>query len=678
MNQPIRTNCPRDCYDACGILVEQRKGATPRILGDPSHPVSRGRLCSKCAVAYNGVWQDADARLKYPLRRTGQKGQVSFQRISWRDALSEIAAKFRAIIDTQGADAIIHTHYSGTLSLLAHFFPNRFFLHLGASEVDPDTICNAAGHVAWHLLYGNSGMGFDPRTAKDAACIVVWGANPAHSGPHAHEHWLTESPAKVVVIDPVRTETAAAADLHVQPQPGTDAALAFGLLHELAAMGAFDEVFIDKYTLGADEIAATIERCTPEWTTAKTGVPADVLHRAAELFATGPSMLWCGQGLQRQPMGGNAMRAIGLLPALTGNIGKAGTGFYYLNYTPAFAGIDLDELAGAGLVRTAGKKISHMDLAPRLADPAEFKAFVAWNTNPLASAPNQRQLRGALSRDDLFTVVVDCFTTDTAAYADIVLPAASFLEFDDITFGYFNLLMGAQVKVAEPMGESLPNQEIFRRLARAMALDEPALFADDASLIARMMAQWNPGFDFEGLKSRGHVLLGEEPMPMYAEHQYDTPSGKIEIASSAAEEMGLPRTPSPHADPPSTDGKLRLLTPASKWRLNDSYANDDHLIEQAGPATVWLSSEDAKRYGVVEGQRVRLRNETGVLELNARIDEALLAGTLLSYKGRWPSIEPNGANVNILHTARKADMGESTSVHGTEVSLETVQTDAEL
>jgi len=672
MTTVIRTNCPRDCYDACGILVEQRGGEHPRILGDPDHPISRGRLCSKCAVAYNGVWQDADARLQYPLRRTGKKGAGVWERVSWEEALGEIASKFQTVIDRDGADAIIHTHYSGTLSLIAYLFPNRFFHHLGASEVDPDTICNAAGHVAWHLLYGNSGMGFDPRTARDAACIVVWGANPSHSAPHAHEHWLTESPAKVVVIDPLQTESAQAADLHLQLRPGTDAALAFGLLHELAALDAFDASFIENSTHGADEIMATIDACTPEWTTTKTGVPAHLLRRAAELYAAGPAMLWCGQGLQRQPLGGNVMRAVGLLPALTGKIGKPGTGFCYLNYTPAFAGIDMDELAGAGLIKSESKKVSHMDLATRLADSNEFKALVAWNTNPLASAPNQALLREALSREDLFTVVVDCFATDTAAFADLVLPAASFLEFDDITFGYFNLLMGAQTKVTKPMGESLPNQEIFRRLAGAMGLDEPALFDDDASLIAHMMSQWNPGFDFDGLKSRGHVLLTDEPMPMYADGHFDTPSGKVEIASSAAEAMGLPRTPTPHADSPPTDGRLRLLTPASKWRLNDSYANDQHLIEQSGPAAVWLSSADAKRCGVAEGQRVRLRNETGTVELNARIDDTLPDGTALSYKGRWPSIESDGANVNYVHTPKKTDMGESSSVHGTEVFVEPV------
>ncbi|MFT4563192.1 MAG: anaerobic selenocysteine-containing dehydrogenase, partial [Gammaproteobacteria bacterium] len=638
MEKTIRTNCPRDCYDGCGIVVELRDNAQPRVLGDPAHPVSRGRLCSKCAIAYNGVWQDPNARLTHPMRRIGDKGTAAFERISWGEALHEIATNLHRVIDTHGPEAVLHTHYSGTLSLIAYLFPNRFFNFLGASEVDPDTICNAAGHVAWHLLYGNSVMGFDPRTIKDASCLLVWGANPSHSAPHAHEHWLKEASAKIIVIDPIKTETAKDADLHLQLRPGSDAALAFGLLHVLQSIGAFDAEFIDSCTVGADEVMPTISRCNPQWTSDQTGVPVESIIEAAHIYAQGPAMLWCGQALQRQPTGGNVMRAVGLLPAMTGNIGKAGTGFCYLNYTPAFAGIDLDALAGAGLRPQAGKSISHMDLAPRLADPNEFKALFSWNTNPLASAPRQRELRAAFAREDLFTVVVDCFPTDTTAYADIVLPAASFLEFDDMTFSYFHLHMGAQAKVTEPLGESLPNQEIFRRLAKTMGYTQAALFEDDETLLDNMMSQMNPGFDFDELKQRGHFYITSEPMPMHAERVFETPSGKIEIASDNAQSMGLPRIPQSTVDPRSRDGRLRLLSPASKWRLNDSYANDPHIIEQSGPATVHLNPNDAAAAKVKDGDKVRLRNETDAIELVARIDPAMLDGTALSYKGRWSSI----------------------------------------
>lgn len=668
MSDRIRTNCPRDCYDGCGIIVEKRGSGPHRVLGDPDHPVSRGKLCSKCAVAYNGVWQDANARLTTPLRRTGARGGNDFEAISWDDALAEVAARMHSAIDQHGAASILHTHYSGTLSLIGYLFPNRLFNYLGASEVDPDSICNAAGHVAWHLQFGNSIMGFDPRTAKDAACILVWGANPSHSAPHAHEHWLAEAPGKVVVVDPVRTRTAAAADLHLQPRPGSDAALAFALLHCLERDGAFDRAFIDAHTLGYAEIAADVVAATPAWGEAQTGVPAADIERAAAYYGAGPALLWCGQGLQRQATGGNIMRAAGLLPALTGNIGKAGAGFCYLNVTPIFAGIDLDWLGGAPIAREGGKTVGHMELAARLASD-EFRVFFSWNTNPVASAPEQDALKQALARDDLFTVVADVFMTDTARHADIVLPAASFLEYDDITFSYFHLHMGAQAKVSAPPGEALPNAEIFRRLAAAMALDEPALFETDESLLDTMMTQMNRGFDFAELKRRGWFALSEEPAPWWAEREFDTPSGRIEIASAQAAEMGLPRTPQPWVDVPPPAGELRLLTPASVWRLNDSYANDPHIAERAGPAEILLHPDDARAAGIADGAAARVRNDAGEITLTARHDDTLLPGTAVSYKGRWPGQEPGSANVNVLHRARAADMGDSTSVHSTTVRV---------
>ena len=669
MTDRIKTNCPRDCYDGCGIIVERRASGKHRVLGDPDHPVSRGKLCSKCAVAYNGVWQDESARLLYPLRRTGPRGSNEFERISWDEALATVAEKTKNTIEAHGGASILHTHYSGTLSLIGYQFPNRLFNFLGASEVDPDSICNAAGHVAWHLQFGNSVMGFDPRTAKDAKCILVWGANPSHSAPHAHEHWLAEAPGQVIVIDPIRTESAAAADLHLQPRPGTDAVLAFSLLHCLQRAGQFDDDYIAAHTVGFDEVIDDIQLATPAWGETQTGVPATEIERAATIYGEGPSLLWCGQALQRQTTGGNVMRAAGLLPALTGNVGKPGAGFSYLNVAPIVAGVDLDWLGGGPIARDGGKTVSHMALASRLEDPDEFRMFFSWNTNPLASAPEQTRLRKAFEREDLFTVVCDVFMTDTATYADIVLPAASFLEYDDLTFSYFHYHMGAQAKISDPLGESLPNAEIFRRLARAMGLEEPALFESDAMLIETMMQQMDPGFDFAELKRRGYFALSEEPLPIFADQKFDTPSGKIEIASAQAEEMGLPRAPQPWADEPPGNGQLRLLTPASKWRMNDSYSNDAHIDEQAGPAALHLNPSDAQRLGIEDGGAVEISNDCGSIELNAHLDDGILPGTVVAYKGRWPRLEDSQKNINFVHSAHMADMGESTSVHSTQVAV---------
>ncbi len=669
MELSVKTTCPRDCYDSCGILVTRKADGSLRVAGDPEHPVARGALCAKCGVAYNGVFQDREARLTTALRRTGPRGSGQFEPLALDAAIDTVAERLRDIIAARSPADILAMCYSGTMSLLASAFPNRLVNAIGASEVDYGTICNRSGVVAWELLFGTARLGFDPRTAADSACILVWGANPAHSAPHAHRHWLAEAPGKVIVVDPVRTRTAADADLHLQPRPGTDAALAFGLLHALDGMGAFDHDFIAEHVVGADELRASIAAMSPARAAALTGVPeADILE-AARLYAAGPALVWCGQGLQRQARGGNIMRAIGLLPALTGNVGKPGAGFYYLNDVAARFGIDGDWLEGAGLRKQSGRTVRALDLAAELADPEGYGAFLVWNTNPVASAADSRALKAALSRDDLFVVAIDLFLTDTARYADIVLPAASFLEFDDVTAGYFNLALGAQSRATEAPGDALPNQEIFRRLASAMDLDEPALFETDEVLIDALLDQAGYTGGFAALKDAGEWRFGDAPDIAFADLVFDTPSGRIEVASAQAEAMGLPRVPDAGVDSPPAAGRLRLLSPASEWRLNDSYANDPRLMRRSASAEITLNPEDAGRLGIEPGQTVSVSNALGELHLTAIVSDVVLPGTAMSYKGRWPQLEPGGDNLNLLYDGAKNDLGESSAVHGIEVAV---------
>ncbi|MDH3474954.1 MAG: molybdopterin-dependent oxidoreductase [Rhodospirillales bacterium] len=665
--QIIRTTCPRDCYDSCGLAAVKRNGKL-KILGDPDHPVSRGALCGKCAIAYNGVWRDPQARLGRPLRRRGAKGGGDFEAISWEVALGEIAARLSTTLASHGPSAILHAHYTGTCSLIAGAFPERFFNRLGATEVDPDTICNNAGHVALDTVYGSSTKGFDPRTARDSRCILVWGANPSASAPHAHRHWLKESPAKVVVVDPIRHPTAEAADLHLQNRPGSDAALAFAMLHVLQREGLIDRAFIEAHTLGWDELTPLLSGCTPDWGEQITGVPAGKIEEAARLYGGGPSLLWLGQGLQRQPRGGNVMRACALLPAVTGNIGRPGAGIYYLNGSGP-RNIDGGYVSAPQLRREPARTISHMDLAEVLADPARARVLFSWNMNVAASGPRQTDLRRALAREDLFTVVAELFMTDTARSADIVLPAASFLEFDDLMVPYFHLSLSAQVKVEEPPGEALPNQEIFRRLAREMGYEEPELYEDDRQILDRVLAKSGLGVDFAALARRGTIEPWPEPIVTFADLNFPTPSGRIEIASARAEAAGLPRVPQPAFDPPPAPGRLRLLSPAGPWLMNDSYGNDPAIREKLGPATVTLHPADAGTLGLAEGGRAMLSNDTGRIELQVAISEAVPPGTALSHKGRWPQWAQQSVNVNILNPGAKTDMGESSSVHGIEVEV---------
>jgi anaerobic selenocysteine-containing dehydrogenase len=662
----LLTTCPRDCYDACGILVTVRDGAIRSVRGDPAHPISRGRLCRKCSIGYNGVFLDPAERLTQPLRRAGRKGEGSFEPFGWDEAIELITGRWREIAAADGPEAILNAHYTGTCSLIAGGFGSRFMRRLGATEVDPDSVCNKAGHVALDYMYGTSVTGFDPRTASDTSCIVVWGANPSASAPHMHDQWLQESPGKLVVVDPIRTPTAEIADLHLQNFPGSDAALAFALAHVLVREEMADRALLEEYTVGWEELEPVLERCTPEWGERATGVPAASIERAARLYGGGPALLWIGQGLQRQPTGGNVMRAVAMLPAVSGNLAKPGAGFLYLNDQLEIDGDWLE----APQLGTPPAPISHMDLADALADPARSRSLLCWNINIAASNPQQTRLREALGREDLFTVVIDLFPTDTCDYADVVLPAASFLEFDDLVSSYFDLSFSAQVRAVDPPGEALPNQEIFRRLAAGMGYTEPELFESDREMIDAMIAQSGVVKSFEQLAAVGTVPLTTEPVIHFADMRFDTPSGKIEIASAAAEADGHPRLPQPSSDPPPANGALRLLSPASPWLMNDSFANDRKIAKRIGRPTVTLHPVDAAARSISEGDPVRVRNSVGALELIAAVSDMVPAGVAYSPKGRWPKREQDFANVNILNDGRKADFGGSTAVHAVEVVVE--------
>ena len=666
----VLTTCPRDCYDTCGMLVQRRNGGITAVRGNPAHAVSRGALCGKCSTAYNREWRDPQRRLTQPLRRAGAKGSGRYLPVSWETACADIAARLAGIVQEQGAQTILNAHYTGTISLLAGMSPMRFFHRLGATEVIPDTICNMAGHVALRYLYGSSVDGFDPRTAQHSACIVVWGANPHASAPHAHEHWLPESRAKVIVVDPIRTPTAKRADLHLQLFPGSDAALAFALLHVIRREGLVDSAYVAAHVQGWEEIEPLLDACNPEWGAAVTGVPAAAIEEAAVLYGRGPSLLWLGQGLQRQPTGGNVMRACGLLPAITGNLGKPGAGFLYLNGNLRQRGIDEDYLTGAHLKPAAGAPaISHMDFAAALEDPGRSRALIVWNMNPLASCPQQARLRRALGREDLLTIVLDLFATDTTDMADYILPAASFLEFDDLIASYFQLTLSAQVKAAPPMGSALPNQEIFRRLARAMGYSEPELKESDADILRTLMARSALDLSFEELAARGSVWVPEAPAVQFADGVFATPSGRIEVASARAAADGHPRVPRPSSDKRPAAGRLRLLSPAHAWLMNSTFGNVRQIERRIGEASIEMHPADAAERRLADGDRAWVRNACGALRLRVAISDGVPRGVTLAHKGRWPGMDPQNANVNALNPGAKSDMGESTAVHSIEVSV---------
>ena len=547
--------------------------------------------------------------------------------------------------------------------MIAGGFPGRFFNRLGVTEVDPDTVCNKAGHVVLADMFGTSLSGFDPEQIANARCLMVWGANPSHSAPHMHSGWVKSTGAVLVVIDPIATGTARLADIHLQLRPGSDAALAFGMLHVIKQAGLFDRAFIEKHVLGFDGVEAEIDAATVERTAALTGVDAVLIEKAALVFAKGPSLLWLGQGVQRQPKGGNVFRALPLLNIATGQLAKPGAGFCYMNGTET-RGVDAGFIAGS-----AAASVSHMDLAEHLNDPKKVRALFTWNNNIVASSPGTKAIRKGLAREDLFTVVADLFMTDTAVYADYVLPAASFLEFDDIIFPYFHDTVSAQVKAAEPLGQSLPNQEIFRRLAKVMGFNEPALFESDASMIARLLAQTSFEGTFDDLKEVGTARLYPVPRVQFEGLYFATPSGCIEVRSDRLAEQGHPGVPMAHADEAPEEGRLRLLTPAGEWLMNSSYGNDPKIAAQLGPAKVHLNARDVARRKLAQGDIVRLSTKAGHINLAVNISADVPEGVALAHKSRWPSLSKDGSNINILNPGLRTDIADSTAVHGLEVEL---------
>jgi len=576
------------------------------------------------------------------------------------------------VIDAGEAHTILQTHYTGTVGLIGTAFPLRLFNRMGATEIDPDTVCNKAGHVALELAFGTSLEGFDPRTAKDARTVLIWGANPSHSAPHQDKVFVQQAAqagAKIVVVDPIGHDTATSADIHLKLRPGTDAALAFALLNVMREKGLVDQAFLDAHVLGAEAFEAAIDSMPPSKAAGLCGVPANLIEEAATAYAAGPSLLWLGQGVQRQRWGGNVFRALAALVAFSGNLGKPGAGFLYMNGTGG-RGIDMATVTMPELVREETPSISHMDLAATLEDPHRAKALVNWNNNPAASSPEQGRLRKALEREDLFHVAIDLFHTDTTAYADIVLPAASFLECNDLVLSYFDLTLSAQVKASEPPGEALSNHEIFRRLARAMGYNDSSLFESEADLLDRLLAQTPYEGSFADLAQVGTTTLFTEPCVQFADLKFATPSGRIELASDGAVALGLPRVPTPHADTPPESGLLRIISPASLWLMNSSYGNDPVIRKQLGPPTVTLHPDDAAAHGLLEGDAVVLINEAGRLPLAVTISETAQPGVGIVHKGRWPSASTGDANVNVLVLGRKSDLAENTMVHSTEVRLE--------
>jgi anaerobic selenocysteine-containing dehydrogenase len=663
------------------VTVED--GCVIKLEGDRTHPFTRGALCNKVNnyVAYT----QSPERLLYPLRRVGPKGSGGFERISWDEALAEIATRLRKVSEEFGPEAIWPYIGSGNMGLIQGVYGagDRFWNALGASRHSMN-VCTIAGGFATGYTLGDNRIGMDPETLRFSKLIILWGANTLSTNAHLWRFILMarRSGAFLVVIDPVRTRTAAAADCHLAPAPGTDAALALGLMHVVLNEGAEDRDFLAKHTLGWEAFRERILEFSPERVADICGLPVDsIVTLGRRLAHTRPTGIRIGIGLQRHGGGGMAVRTITCLPGVTGDWRRAGGGVGY--DTRGFFGGDWAALRREDLRLHDARTLKMTQLGETLlaAHDPPVKALFIYASNPLASVPQQTKIRRGLARTDLFTVVVEHFLTDTAGYADIVLPATMQFEHADLLVAYGHLYVLWNQPAVAPPRECLPTTEIFRRLAQAMRLDNPCLYDSDEEIARQILASGHPsleGITLETLKERGWMRLNyPDPFIPFADG-FPTASGKLEFFSERMAEAGLEPlagyTPPYEAaqlhTPLAQRYSLSLIAAADHYFINSIFANVPAQLKQAGPLIIRIHPEDASRRGIAAGDAVRVFNGRGSFLAAAEITDRVRQGVVASTKGRWPRHSVGGATVNATVDERESDMGGGAVFHDNRVEIE--------
>ena len=627
------------------MLVTVENGHAVAIGGDPDHPVTAGFLCGKVSNYLERVY--ADDRLLHPLVREGAKGEGRFRRVSWDEALEHVGSSLSEIVARDGGEAVLPYSYLGTMGALQNnSISARFFNALGASELER-TICAHAG-IAGVLATTGPSPEVDPEEWPHARLIVAWGWNPLSTAPHLWRFILEarRRGARLVVVDPYRSRTARVADQHIQPVPGTDGALALGLMRAMVDAGLADDAWCRAYTSGYDELLERLAEYPVERCASICRLPSDTIERLGRDLATvQPSLVRLGVGAQRHLGAPIAYRTIACVPALAGSWRHRGGGLSYIPVATA------DALRSSALHRpdlkpgptrsinmaTLGQALTDRSLSPPVS------ALVVWNANPAAVAPDQEQVLDGLRRDDLFTVVLEQFLTDTATYADVVLPATTQLEHLDVLFSWGHHYLTMNEPAVAPLGEALPNTEIFRRLAAAVGLDDPCFAETDDQLVAELFQKSAvPGITLERLRSEGwaKVDLGQGPTP-HASGAFRTPSGKLEFEAESLAAHGL--DPLPFYDPPAeiADEQLAgrfplcLLTPKTHLFLNSTFANGRRQGAAQPEPFIVINPSDADERGVTEGTPVRVFNDRGAFVVSARVSDDVRPGVVVSPMGWW-------------------------------------------
>ena len=633
----VKSVCPKDCPDTCGMLTSVENGRVVEVAGDPEHPITDGWLCGRFQH-YEELIHHPD-RLLRPLARDTKR--EPFRDVGWEEAIGLIAQRFGEIVDEHGGQAILPYNYLAHMGVVATRYADRLWNRLGTSRVGME-ICAMAGAEAVVRTFGRI-RGTEPEHLDKTRLYIAWGKNPMAT--NVHGHVLVKDVRPTVVIDPRRSETAAAADLHIAPRPGTDSALAIGVMRILIENGWIDQTFLATRTVGFERLREAVMTMSLEEASAITDVPLEQIHELATLYRTHrPGLIHLGVGLQRNTNGGEMIATVAMLGALTGQVGTPGGGVLYANFDWGWADISHPELRA-----DAPRMHNMVRLGRDLTESDQIRALYVFGSNPAATSPNQGLVHAGLARDDLFVVVHDMFMTDTAERANVVLPACSYAESLDLHRSYWHDYAQINNPAIEPLGESRSNFAAFRDLARTMGYDEPCFHESEEEVIRAALE--GTGLDYDALRA-GPVRIGEVGRTSFDDGVFPTPSGKLELFTPSW-------TPASHGEHP-----LRFLTPKSKHLQGSQVFN--HERKRAALQTPWLylHPDDAVEHDVADGMPVRVWNERGSVELVARVSTDARPGTVFSHMVRW------GRNANATTPDAPADMGGNSTFHTNYVSLE--------
>jgi anaerobic selenocysteine-containing dehydrogenase len=643
--------------------VSVEDGRAVAVAGDPDHPITVGFLCGKVSNYLDRVY--AEDRILHPLVRRGPKGQGSFERVSWDEALDRVADGLARVRDEYGGEAILPYSYMGTQGLIqGNIMSARVMNALGATDLER-TICATAGIAGTVMAHGVSPE-VDPEEWPHARYVLVWGWNPMSTAPHLWRKLLDarKAGARIVVVDPFRSRTARVADEHLRPLPGTDAALGLGMMRAIVDAGLEDEDWCRAHAEGYDELLAKLADFPVERASDISGVDAETIARVGREFAsTRPALLRLGVGAQRHLGAPAAYSTLASLPALTGAWRDRGGGCSYIPTATAAAVSDYS-LQGVELLPGPVRTINMSQVGAALTDAAldpPLKALLCWNSNPAAIAPDQEQVLAGLRRDDLFTVVLEQFMTDTAAHADVVLPATTQLEHRDVVFSWGHHYLTWNEPAIEPLGEAKPNTEAFRLIAERLGFDDPVFRESDEELIDRLLA----GFDEGDLRERGwtKIDLGQGPTP-HADGGFATESGKVILRGDYV-------SPAEVAD--ETLGKrfpLALVTPKTHLFLNSTFANQRRQHSAQPRPEVIVSPEDARSRRIEDGAAVRIWNDRGAFTCAARVSDDARPGVLVAPMGWWNRDYERGRSAQATTSQRLTELGNAPTFNDNRVEIE--------